>query len=206
MAATRRAETRWEGTLAGGRGAVRGDSGAIDALPVTWAARTQAPEGKTSPEELVAAAHSSCFAMALALRLGEHKLRKQRTRVAATVTLDEVDGVPTIVSRVTKPGDMHLTVAGARSRARDALHDADPRQRDRGSRRAGQGRALLSYAGSFGHATDGRADGWGLGAGRQPRVTAAPGAAAVVDAATRRGSVLCARRLSLPGAARARRA
>lgn len=96
--ATRRAETSWEGTLAGGRGAVRGDSGAIDALPVTWAARTQAPEGKTSPEELVAAAHSSCFAMALALRLGEHKLRAQGMRVAATVTLDEVDGVPTIVS------------------------------------------------------------------------------------------------------------
>lgn len=93
--ASRRAETVWNGTLAAGQGAVRGDSGAIDALPVTWAARTQAPEGKTSPEELAAAAHSTCFAMALALRLGEHKARVERMTVAATVTLDEVDGVPT---------------------------------------------------------------------------------------------------------------
>lgn len=95
--ASRRAETTWEGTLAAGQGAVRGDSGAID-LPVTWAARTEAPGGKTSPEELAAAAHSSCFSMALALRLGEHDSRAERLSVAATVTLDEVDGVPTITS------------------------------------------------------------------------------------------------------------
>jgi lipoyl-dependent peroxiredoxin len=96
--ASRRAETTWEGPLAAGQGSVRGDSGAIDALPVTWAARTEAPDGKTSPEELAAAAHSSCFAMALALRLGEHGSRAERLSVAATVTLDEVDGVPTITS------------------------------------------------------------------------------------------------------------
>jgi len=96
--ASRRAETTWEGTLAGGRGSVSGDSGALDALPVTWAARTESPEGKTSPEELAAAAHSSCFSMALALRLGEHGSSAQRMSVAATVTLDEVDGVPTIIS------------------------------------------------------------------------------------------------------------
>ncbi|HEY7620940.1 MAG TPA: OsmC family peroxiredoxin [Solirubrobacteraceae bacterium] len=96
--ASRRAQTTWEGTLAGGHGSVDGDSGAIDSLPVTWEARTQAPNGKTSPEELAAAAHSSCFAMALALRLGEHKARAERMSVAATVTLDEVDGLPTIVS------------------------------------------------------------------------------------------------------------
>jgi osmotically inducible protein OsmC len=77
---------------------VAGDSGAIDNLPVTWAARTERPDGKTSPEELAAAAHSSCFSMALALRLGEHGTRPDRMSVAATVTLDDVDGVPTIVS------------------------------------------------------------------------------------------------------------
>jgi osmotically inducible protein OsmC len=96
--AQRSAETTWEGTLAAGHGSVRGDSGALDGLDVTWAARTQAPEGRTSPEELAAAAHSSCFAMALALRLGEHDVRPEQLRVGATVTLDERDGVPTIVS------------------------------------------------------------------------------------------------------------
>jgi len=94
--ASRRAETIWEGTLSAGQGSVTGDSGAIDSLPVTWAARTESPDGKTSPEELAAAAHSSCFSMALALRLGEHGVQPERMSVAATVTLDEVDGVPTI--------------------------------------------------------------------------------------------------------------
>jgi osmotically inducible protein OsmC len=96
--AERSAETTWEGTLAAGGGSISGDSGALDGLDVTWAARTQAPEGKTSPEELAAAAHSSCFAMALSLRLGENHVRAERLRVGATVTLDERDGVPTIVS------------------------------------------------------------------------------------------------------------
>jgi len=96
--AERTAETIWDGALATGRGAISGNSGAIAALPVTWAARTEEPGGLTSPEELAAAAHSSCFSMALALRLGENKLRPQRLAVSATVTLDEVDGLPTIVS------------------------------------------------------------------------------------------------------------
>jgi osmotically inducible protein OsmC len=96
--AERQAETVWEGTLAAGSGVLSGASGAIDALPVTWAARTEQPGGKTSPEELAAAAHSSCFSMALALRLGEHGARAERMVVGATVTLDEVDGLPTITS------------------------------------------------------------------------------------------------------------
>ena len=102
--AGRRAETIWQGTLAAGQGTVRGESGAIDALPVTWAARTQMPDGKTSPEELAAAAHSACFAMALALRMAEHSATAERLSVAATVTLDDVDGVPTIVSSALEIG------------------------------------------------------------------------------------------------------
>jgi osmotically inducible protein OsmC len=70
--AERTSETTWQGTLAGGTGTIRPASGALGELPVTWASRTAAPGGKTSPEELAAAAHSSCFAMALALRIGEH--------------------------------------------------------------------------------------------------------------------------------------
>jgi len=96
--AQRSAVTSWEGSLVAGRGRIEAGSGALDGLDVTWAARTEQPDGKTSPEELAAAAHSSCFAMALALRLGERHARPQRLRVEATVTLDEVDGKPTVVS------------------------------------------------------------------------------------------------------------
>ncbi|MGH3970986.1 MAG: OsmC family peroxiredoxin, partial [Mycobacterium sp.] len=88
-----------EGSLAAGGGTLTaGSSAALDGLEVTWAARTEQPGGKTSPEELAAAAHSSCFAMALALKLGDNKTPPQRLDVQATVTLDEVDGVPTITT------------------------------------------------------------------------------------------------------------
>lgn len=96
--AERTAETTWNGALASGHGVIRPATGAPGEIPVTWASRTGQPDGKTSPEELAADAHSSCFAMALALRLGERKVTPERLTVAATVTLDEVDGVPTIVS------------------------------------------------------------------------------------------------------------
>jgi lipoyl-dependent peroxiredoxin len=96
--AERAAETAWEGGLADGHGTVEPHSKAFGRLPVTWAARTEAPGGKTSPEELAAAAHSSCFAMALSLCLGEHKAEPQRLTVSSIVTLDEVGGKPTIVS------------------------------------------------------------------------------------------------------------
>lgn len=96
--AQRTAQTTWEGPLASGSGKIAAGSGALTGLDVTWAARTEQPGGLTSPEELAAAAHSSCFAMALALRLSERHTPPQRLRVEATVTLDEVDGVPTIIS------------------------------------------------------------------------------------------------------------
>lgn len=96
--AVRTAETRWTDSLAKGSGTLNGASGALADLPVTWAARTEEPGGKTSPEELAAAAHSSCFSMALALVLGENKTPPGELVVSAAVTLDEVDGKPTIVS------------------------------------------------------------------------------------------------------------
>ena len=105
--ATRLAETVWDGTLAGGSGVMSGTSGALDGLPVTWVARTEEPGGKTSPEELAAAAHSSCFSMALALTLSEHKMTPKKLTVGSTVTLDAVDGKPTIVSAaITVMGDV----------------------------------------------------------------------------------------------------
>ncbi|HEY5356771.1 MAG TPA: OsmC family peroxiredoxin [Streptosporangiaceae bacterium] len=102
--AERTAETRWMGSLASGAGSVRGASGAFDGLTVTWASRTEQPGGKTSPEELAAAAHSSCFAMALVLRLGERHIAPRRLAVTATVTLAEVGGVPTIISSALQVG------------------------------------------------------------------------------------------------------
>ncbi len=96
--AARTAQTVWEGSLASGSGEVTGATGALGTLPVTWAARTEQPGGKTSPEELAAAAHSSCFSMALALVLGEHKATPTKLTVEAAVTLDEKDGAPTVVS------------------------------------------------------------------------------------------------------------
>ena len=102
--ATRAAKTTWSADLASGHGVVRADSGGFDDLDVTWASRTEAPDGKTSPEELCAAAHSSCFAMALALKLGESKMTPQELQVKATVTLAKVEGLPTLVSSVLAMG------------------------------------------------------------------------------------------------------
>jgi osmotically inducible protein OsmC len=91
MIALRHAEVVWDGTLAGGAGALSSESGALE-LPVTWASRTEQPDDKTSPEELIAAAHASCFAMAVALVLGENHTPPQRLVVTAACSLDEVDG------------------------------------------------------------------------------------------------------------------
>lgn len=97
--AERTTQTTWDGPLGSGEGKLtQGSSGVLDGLPLTWASRTEQPDGKTSPEELAAAAHSSCFAMALALKLGENDTPPQRLDVTATVTLDAVDGVPTITT------------------------------------------------------------------------------------------------------------
>jgi osmotically inducible protein OsmC len=96
--AERAAETVWEGPLGSGWGTVRPATGAFNVLAVTWPSRTGPAEGVTSPEELVAAAHSACFAMALARQLGARQAVPEMLAVTATVTLDEAGGVPTITS------------------------------------------------------------------------------------------------------------
>lgn len=95
--AEREATVVWEGTLARGVGALSSGSSVLDGLDVTWASRTEAPGGKTSPEELIAAAHASCFAMALSLVAGQADATPQEITVHARCTLDEVDGAPRIV-------------------------------------------------------------------------------------------------------------
>jgi lipoyl-dependent peroxiredoxin len=103
--ADRSANTVWEGGLAKGNGTLSLKSGATDDLPVTWASRTERSDGKTSPEELVAAAHASCFSMALSHELTEAGNKPDRLEVSSTVTLDLVDGAPTVTgSKLTVRG------------------------------------------------------------------------------------------------------
>jgi len=96
--AERSAQTVWTGPLASGAGKINVAGSPLDGAGVSWAARTGHAEGRTNPEQLLAAAHSSCFSMALALRLGERHVTPERLQVEATVTLDEVDDRPTITS------------------------------------------------------------------------------------------------------------
>jgi osmotically inducible protein OsmC len=96
--AQRTATTSWDGDLVHGGGTVNGASGALDALAVTWASRTERSDGKTSPEELIAATHSSCFSMALAHGLTEAGHPPEHLEVEAMVTLDMVQGAPTVTT------------------------------------------------------------------------------------------------------------
>jgi lipoyl-dependent peroxiredoxin len=102
--AERSATTVWEGDLAHGNGVLSLKSGAAPDLPVTWASRTERSDGKTSPEELIAAAHASCFSMALSHELAQAGNAPERLDVSATVTLSVDDG-PKVTSS-------HLTVRG----------------------------------------------------------------------------------------------
>jgi osmotically inducible protein OsmC len=90
MAAKRTAEAVWEHDLVHGQGTVKGTSGALPSLGVSWSARTEAPSGKTSPEELLAAAHAACYSMALSAGLGRMQKPPERLRVSATATFDKV--------------------------------------------------------------------------------------------------------------------
>ena len=103
MAAIRQAEVTWDGDLASGKGVVSArTSQAFTGLPVTWASRTESADGRTSPEELVAAAHASCFAMALSFGLGGAGTPPQKLEVSATVTFDKVDAGWRVVSSALK--------------------------------------------------------------------------------------------------------
>jgi osmotically inducible protein OsmC len=90
--AERRAEVVWEGDLPRGGGKFTVGSGAMGEMPVTWASRTERPDGKTSPEELIAAAHGSCFAMALSNVLAQGGTPPERLEISAVCTFD-IDNV-----------------------------------------------------------------------------------------------------------------
>src|SRR5918997_2919254 len=99
MAATRTATVTWTGSLAEGSGTVSaGTSELFTDLPVSWASRTEEAEGRTSPEELLAAAHASCFSMALSGALARGGTPPDHVHVSATVTFDKVGDAWTVTA------------------------------------------------------------------------------------------------------------
>lgn len=98
MAIERNAHATWEGDLRGGSGKFDVGSGAISGQEVTFASRFEEPGGKTSPEELIAAAHATCFSMALAGGLARAGHPPTRLETDGLVTLDQVDGAFRITS------------------------------------------------------------------------------------------------------------
>ena len=88
----READVAWEGTVSRGAGVVTATSSGAFELPVTIASRIGEPEGKTSPEELLAAAHASCFVTSLGSELHRAGAPAERVDVHCTITMDEVEG------------------------------------------------------------------------------------------------------------------
>ncbi len=85
----REAHVVWEGNLAQGRGSLSEGSGVLQDMPVTFASRVERPDGKTSPEELIAAAHATCYAMALSVTLTQKGNEPDRLEVDAVCVLDD---------------------------------------------------------------------------------------------------------------------
>lgn len=93
-----RADCVWQGSLVTGNGSINVASGAFGPVPVTWVARTEQKNGKTSPEELLAAAHASCYSMALSHELTQRGNPPTRLDASAVVTFGQVDGGWAVVS------------------------------------------------------------------------------------------------------------
>ena len=99
MAQVRRAAVNWRGDLATGAGTLTAaTSGAFSKIPVTWASRTESADGRTSPEELLASAHASCYSMAFSSDLTKAGFKPDSLDVSSEVTFDQVDGKWTVVS------------------------------------------------------------------------------------------------------------
>jgi len=102
MATTRAATTTWHGSLMEGEGRVELESSGLGGFDVTWASRANEPAGRTSPEELIGAAHSSCFSMALSNALAKAGTPPDTLETKAEVTFQPGEGITGI----------HLTVRG----------------------------------------------------------------------------------------------
>src|SRR5919205_2500945 len=126
MAAESKAGAVWEGDLPKGGGRVEPGSGAFGEQEVTWASRTERSAGKTSPEELIAAAHASCFSMALSHGLAEAGHAPDRLEVSATVTLSLDDGPKVSSSHITVRGTVPGIDADAFKQAAEGAKDGCP--------------------------------------------------------------------------------
>ena len=128
MAAVRQAHATWNGDLPSGNGVVSAESSkSFSQLPVTWASRTESPEGRTSPEELVAAAHASCYCMALSAGLARAGTPPEKLEVDAAVTFDKVgDGFKVVSSQLTVRGRVPGADADAFGKAAEAAKDGCP--------------------------------------------------------------------------------
>jgi osmotically inducible protein OsmC len=100
MATTRTAVAHWEGSLMDGKGTVDLQSSSIGKFDVTWASRAEQPDGLTSPEELIAAAHSTCFSMALSHGLAGAGTPPASVDTRADVTFQPGEGITGIVLSV----------------------------------------------------------------------------------------------------------
>jgi osmotically inducible protein OsmC len=98
MATHSKGSATWAGDLTGGHGTVSAGNGGFSTLPTSWAARAESRASGTSPEELIAAAHASCFSMAFAGRLAKNGTNAERLDVSATVTFDKTDAGNRIIS------------------------------------------------------------------------------------------------------------
>src|SRR3954464_8310486 len=106
MATDRKAEVTWQGDLMSGNGRIDSvTSGAVGGLDVSWPARAEEPEGKTSPEELIAAAHATCFSMALSHGLAQAGHPPEELKTSATVTFQPGEGITKIALTVRGRGD-----------------------------------------------------------------------------------------------------
>ena len=108
MAVTRSASTVWTGDLVSGAGETTFETSKIGTFPVTWRARAEAAEGKTSPEELIAAAHATCYSMALSNMLKESGHIADKLATTAEVDFDTSDGARISEIRLT----LEATVPG----------------------------------------------------------------------------------------------
>jgi osmotically inducible protein OsmC len=101
MATDRRAEVTWRGDLMSGRGSIDSvSSGAVGGLDVSWPARAEEPGGMTSPEELIAAAHATCFSMSLSHALGQDGHAPEQLKTSATVSFQPGEGITKIALEV----------------------------------------------------------------------------------------------------------
>jgi osmotically inducible protein OsmC len=128
MAAVRTATVTWQGSLTDGSGSVSaGTSGLFVDLPVSWGSRTEQPDGRTSPEELLAAAHAACFAMAFSADLGRAGYTPEELHVEAEVTFDKVEGGWTVTrSALTVLGHVHGITPDEFDRIAEGTRDGCP--------------------------------------------------------------------------------